>query len=67
MSRRNRIKAMAVGKVEEGVKLDVAVAQDIRVGGSALFVLLQEGGKDIIPVFLNKVDSQQRKIQPFCD
>ena len=47
------------GKPEEGIKLDVLVAQNVRIRCSALFVFTQKLHEDIIPVFLTILHYRQ--------
>jgi hypothetical protein len=47
------------GKFKEGFKFDLFVAQNIRVWGSARFVLFKEKLEYVVPVFCSKVNGVQ--------
>ena len=55
------------GKLEEGFKLDLFIAQNIRVRRAAGFVLFQEELKDVIPIFGGKVNGVQFNAQLIAD
>ena len=65
MTGRDRIKALFMGKLHETVEFNIFIAKNIRIGRAAAPVFGKEGFKDVIPVFFDEVDPQQRQTQLF--
>jgi hypothetical protein len=56
VARRDLLGAQAHGVVQEGLELDLGVAQDVRVGRAAGLVFAQELGEDAVFVVGGEVD-----------
>jgi len=53
--------------IEKGAELDLAIAEDVRVGRAAGAVFLKEMGEHPVPVFPGEADEVERDLQPVAD
>jgi hypothetical protein len=53
------------GEVPEGIELDVLIAENIGIRGSAFLVFGKEISEDVVPIFLHEVAAEQRESQAY--
>ena len=61
------LRAQLHGIVQKRLELDFPVAQNVRVGGAALAVLVQKIGKHPVVVFLGKIDGVVGNVDLIAD
>ena len=59
MAHGDRVEPVLASEIQKRIEFDVFVAKNIRVGGTAPFVFLEEIREHVVPIFLHEIAAEQ--------